>query len=202
MCVCFICLSAWICSPGLCPGGRERRLLICWGLFLFWRWVFLCGICHPPPPSAVEMGARGMEGLGLSAQPASRRGGISPSPWSNLLPLLSTMLAAICAVCSWFALAFHFTRFWGPLAFLVIPMELIYVHQGTEHDFFCRVLIFCFLSYVISGVFQQLEAVVLGLAVCCDVVRPAAKKQIHPTWKGHQQKDPSVEVWGSERVGS
>lgn len=61
-------------------------------------------------------------------------------------------------------------------------------------------LIFCFLSYVISGVFQQLEAVVLGLAVCCDVVKPAEKKQIHPTWKGHQQ-GPSVEVWGSEGVG-
>lgn len=42
----------------------------------------------------------------------NQRGGISPSPWSNLLPLLSTMLAAICAVCTLFALAFHFIRFW------------------------------------------------------------------------------------------
>lgn len=137
---------------------ESGKLPRCWGPLWFQRWSFSIpvGLVTHSLPSAVEIGTKGVEGLGLSAQAASsclQRGGFCPSPWGNLLPpargasccLLSTMPARLYAVCRWFAWAFDFTKFWGPLAFLGVLGELT-VHQGAKQDF-CRVFGFFLLCH-------------------------------------------------------
>lgn len=132
---------------------ESAKLLRYWGPLWFQRWSFSMpvGLVTHSLPSAAEIGAKGVEGLGLSAQAASsclQRGGLCPSPRGNLLLpargasrcLLSTMPAPFYAVCRWFAWAFDYMRFWGPLAFLGVLTEPT-VHQGAKQDF-CRVFVF------------------------------------------------------------